>query len=102
MPVAPAADLRKAQAASRRRQKEAYSLLTMTMELKTQVDYLRQNHFQQGRAAYLYMQGAMASIHGCGDASLALEVLAESGTAGFSPTPSRAVRARGGRGRFAG
>ena len=56
-----AADLRKAEAAERRRQKEAYSLLTMTMELKTQVDYLRQNHFQQGRAAYLYMQGAMAS-----------------------------------------
>ena len=75
----------------------------MTMELKTQVDYLRQNHFQQCRAAYLYMQGAMASTGaGCGDASLALEVLAESGTAGFSPTPSRAVRARGGRGRFAG
>ena len=37
MPAAPA-DLRKAQAAARRRQKEAYSLLTMTMELKTQVE----------------------------------------------------------------
>ena len=24
-----------------------------------QVDYLRQNHFQNGRAAYQYMQGAM-------------------------------------------
>ena len=60
MPAAPA-DLRKAQAAQRRRQKESYSLLTMTMEVKTQVDYLRQNHFQDGRAAFLYMDGAMAS-----------------------------------------
>ena len=33
------------------------------MEVKTQVDYLRQNHFQDGRAAFLYivMEGAMAS-----------------------------------------
>ena len=31
------------------------------MEVKTQVDYLRQNHFQDGAAAYAYMQGAMAS-----------------------------------------
>ena len=60
MPAAPA-QLLKAQAAQRRRQKEAYSLLTITMEMKTQVDYLRQNHFQNGRAAFLYMQGAMAS-----------------------------------------
>ena len=36
-------------------------MLTMTMEVKTQVDYLRQNHFQDGRAAFLYMEGAMAS-----------------------------------------
>ena len=56
-----AADLRKAQASQRRRQKEAYSLLTLTMEVKTQVDYLRQNHFQDGRAAFIYMDGAMAS-----------------------------------------
>ena len=53
--------LKKAQASQRKRQKEAYSLLTTTMELKTQVDYLRNNHFQDGQAAYAYMQGAMSS-----------------------------------------
>ena len=36
-------------------------MLTMTMEVKEQVDYLRQNHFQNGRAAFQYMQTAMAS-----------------------------------------
>ena len=56
-----ATELRKAQAAARRRQKESYSLLTMTMEVKTQVDYLRQNHFQDGRAAHQYMRASMAS-----------------------------------------
>ena len=56
LPGAPA-QLLKAQAAQRRRQKEASSLLTMTMEVKKQVDYLRQNHFQNGRAAFQFMQG---------------------------------------------
>ena len=51
-----AAQLLKAQAAARRRQKEAYSMLTMTMQVKEQIDYLRQNHFQNGRAAFQYMQ----------------------------------------------
>ena len=55
-----AAQLLKAQAAARRRQKEAYSMLTMTMQVKEQIDYLRQNHFQNGRAAFQYMQNAMA------------------------------------------
>ena len=62
MPAA-ATELRKAEAAQRRRQRESYSLLTMTMDLKTQVDYLRQNYFQDGRAAIQYMNGAMASAN---------------------------------------
>ena len=52
---APPAQLLKAQAAARRRQKEAYSMLTMTMQVKEQIEYLRQHHFQDGRAAFQYI-----------------------------------------------
>ena len=43
-PPISAADTRKAQNAYRKRQKESYSLLTQTMQSKTQLDYLRQHY----------------------------------------------------------
>ena len=52
MPAAPG-ELRKAQAARRRRQKDSYGLLTKHLLHKEHLQHITQNFFQDGRGAYL-------------------------------------------------
>ena len=58
MPAAPG-ELRKAQAARRRRQKDAYALLTKHLLHKEHLQHITQNFFQNGRAAYNYLDNAL-------------------------------------------
>ena len=59
MPAAPG-ELRKAQAARRRRQKDAYALLTKHLLHKEHLQHITQNFFQDGRAAYNYLDNALS------------------------------------------
>ena len=60
MPAAPA-ELRKALAARRRRQKDAYALLTKHLLHKEHLQHITQNFFQDGRAAYASRQSVQPS-----------------------------------------
>ena len=61
MPAAPA-ELRKALAARRRRQKDAYALLTKHLLHKEHLQHITQNFFQNGRAAYNYLDTALSQV----------------------------------------
>jgi hypothetical protein len=59
MPVGAPTELRKAQAARRRRQKESYAILTKHIARCTDhLKYIHENHFQDGQAAYDYLEAA--------------------------------------------
>ena len=62
MPIGNATEMRKANAARRRRQKDSYAILTKHISrCHEHLKYIRTNHFQDGQAAYDYMVAACAA-----------------------------------------
>ena len=55
MPIGNATELRKANAARRRRQRESYAVLTKHIARRHEhLKYIRTNHFQDGQTAFNY------------------------------------------------
>ena len=62
MPIGNATELRKANAARRRRQRESYAVLTKHIgRCHEHLKYIRTNHFQDGQTAFNYMDAACAA-----------------------------------------
>ena len=59
LPIGNATEMRKANAARRRRQKDSYAILTKHItRCHEHLKYIRTNHFQDGQGAYDYMVAA--------------------------------------------
>ena len=62
MPLGNATEMRKANAARRRRQKDSYAILTKHIgRCHEHLKYIRTNHFQDGQTAFNYMDAACAA-----------------------------------------